>query len=902
MLSDVNTTQISFEGQYISGEAKRLLTNITNNKYVFKGSTGIGGTTVIFNIRNNNFIIISPNVGMIQSKEEKKKEFHSDKQLFIYEGSSDSWYDVKQYLEQSEVQNLIINTTPDQIVNAKDHYYNLLLDIPLFIDEAHLYASDAGFRDSLGQFMELVYNEWRACFTLSTATPFFKCWDIPSNINIDYYKVQRREQVQKHLEISYDKKMISQFVYEQYEMGRKVLVFTNNKNIHTSFKDLRVANLVGDTLRLKLKPYGRGIQVKDLNYDNTDVLILSSSYFAGFDVDQDVSILIVSDQSNEAYKINVNNIVQAYGRCRRNVHQALLVNLLADYDSSKKKRTTYPKSLLELDASYGDFQKQLTSFEIILENPNLKYNEAFSSFFVCSKYVNRAKLMDKLIDDVNNYHLYNEQVLEQALETYGFSVSDYVSEQEKLYKRIGITFSEQLKNLMINGKKNLKKDYNNIKYNLKNKKDGTFSPKLALQYLTAYVLLLCDAKDLQSKLDSKRLYAGEFYRSMQSYLFVNGNNKNLLNKPNKNQLNAASHHKCDNAKKVLSKLTWLTDDWHMLYAIYRINQNQFDDTTTRELSILQSFYNEDLYKKYLESGSNRTTNTRKAIIRELKSMGIELNLKQQEQLKRKVVENFNSLQKGKSFAHYYNHKYLKRVMQDAIIFCLTGGKCGYRKMVDYREYNPMTALPKSLRSTIPLKYIEIDLSSANAQFIDILLNTELADSIYSNLMEKLKITRKQAKNKFNSTLNNHNLSVKQATKVYVMAGYPESKALELARMTAQVEKGSFFKLITQYEQESIEMYCGLLSHRGFRFHDAMVIKESTITDWNMVLPKTIKHQKSQIALPFLPELKIPDSREIKFHIGYYNAPERSYNGPTLGEVRNSDDRVESYKVVRKMAV
>ena len=887
MLSNVNIRTLQFDSKYISGEALEVLTDTKRNKYIVKGSTGIGGTTAILNNNKGIYLIVSPYVGMIKSKEKNRGKYKSEKQFFIYEGSKDSWYELDKLMQCPDDENIIINTTPDQIVNAEYCYYQWMKTIPVFVDEAHLYVQDADFRDCLGQFMELVYNEWEASYILSTATPFYKFSDIPKDVEMDFYKVDHKHQSKKHIDISNDKKAIQQFVYEQNEMERLVVIFTNNKNLHTGFKDLRVTNLVGDMLRKKLAPYNRGTRSYglDLDTNNTDVLMLSSSYFAGFDIDKDCSILTVSEQSNDAWKININNVVQAYGRCRRNVHQALFVNLL----SNKKTAENIPKSVLELGSIYDDYTKKLDSFQTLLLDKNgLMFDEKFRGYVANFEYINRSKIMTDFVNAVNNYQLYNPSVLEQTLIDYGFTISVYESEYDKLQQQIGTQFGERIQNLMKINSVKLLKDFNGIKYKLKNKKDGTFSPKLCLEYLTAYLLKVSDAKQLIQKLDNKRMYPSEFYGYFNSFLAVNGNHKNLLEKPNKEFVRNHQQYQNTKAKLVLDKKIKYADDWYMLYGIHQIGAKKYSGKVARNLNVLQSFFNEDTYKKYMDSGSNRIANTKKGIFKQLKDNAITLTEKELKWLNKKIKENFSALKNGKTFQQYYNPKYLQKVMKEAIIYCLTNGKCGYNKTVDFREYNPITALPKTLRSVIPLKYLEIDLSSANAQFIDILLETNLANSVYKNLMEAFNITRNEAKTKFNSTLNNYKLSVKEAVKIYLKAGYSEEKAEQLAKLTANTQKGSFFKKMTEYEEFLIQTYSSIISGKVIRFHDALIIRESEIKDRNIKLPKVIEFKKDPMPNTFIEFVDIPDKWQIHYHIGYYNAPNKVYDGPINDSLVRSD--------------
>ncbi|MFD0964270.1 hypothetical protein [Pseudofulvibacter geojedonensis] len=869
-----NTKFLTFDSQFISGAALDILTDATANKYIIKGSTGIGGTTAILNYQKGNYIIISPNIGMIKGKEEKSNEgeFESDKQLFIFSDTKDTWADALKYFEDSDKQNLIINTTPDQILSVYDSaVYMKLINIPIFIDEVHAYSQDASYRDSMGAFMELVYNEWKATFTLSTATPVYQGWDIPVGKEIKYFNVSRANQQPKYLDISYNKKDVHQFVYDQYEKDKLVIIFTNNKNLHTSFKDLRVANLVGETLKLKLAPNNRGILLDELNYDETDVLMLSSSYFAGFDIEQECSILIVSDQKNDAHKINVNNIVQCYGRCRTKVHQALFVNLC-------RKNAEYPLYPSQLNAAYKAYKRKVEAYQVVRDTPELKYDAISNGYITSAGYINRMKSIQELLIKINDYHLYNHKVLKQSLEAYGFVIGEYINESEKIYKEIGTTFSEQMQNLINRGSDQLLKDYYNIKYKLRNKEDGTFSPKLGLMYLTAHLLAATGANRVMNKLNNKRVYVGEFYKSVNAFLCINGNTKYHVRQLSSYERNASKNYYDDAISELLKTKSSLTDDWQMLYTIHKIGNNKFPDTVARGLLIQQTFHNQEIYLKYKDTGSNKSKNARNAIIKLLKSEEIELTKNEKDRLKKSIQSNYKRILEGKPIGKYNTRESLKKLMKEAIIFCLTKGKCGKAKRVGFREYSPLTALPNALRTIIPIKYVEVDLTSANPQFIDTILETNKAKEVYRNLMKKRKISRYEAKWVFNSTINNHRLSKARAIEVYCDAGYSKNKAKQLAELTAGVERGSFFKLMTEAEAELIAAYNSIIDGNGMRFHDAIVFKASDIIDKKIVLPTSVLVAKTDEE-GFTELIKDKnDLRKVQFHVGYYNVPGVDYEG------------------------
>lgn len=887
MLSNVNISTLHFKTKYITGEALNVLTDTTKNKYIIKGSTGIGATTAILNYQLGNYIIISPNVGMIKGKEVKKSSFTSDKQLFIYSGSDDTWEDALHYLMYNDVQNLIINTTPDQICKVYDtEVYLMLLDIPIFIDEAHTYPQGASFRKKLGEFMELVYNQWNASFTISTATPIYSFIDIPGNISIEYYRVERTKKQLKHIDVTNDRKAIEQFVYEQYEQNRLVVIFTNDKNIHLSFKELKVGNLVGETLKLKLKPHGRGIDLKDLDYDETDVLIFSSSYYAGFDIEQDCSILIISNQQNEANKINVNNIVQAYGRCRHTVHEALFVNILAERNS-KGETITYPKYLSEVHTNYDGYLERKKEYESILNNFKLNLVAKESGYITNANYINRSLLLHDVLTNINDYQLYNDDVLIQTLNDYGFNTSTYINDIDKVRKKYGSNLKQRMTNLLLLSTDELLNDFSNIKRKLRNKADGSYSPKLALEYLTAYLLKFTDANILIDKLNNKRVNSNEFYKSVNAFLCVNGSTRNHTVQLSKNEVNGSKIYVNDDAKEVLKTIIWLTDNWQMLYSITKIGNDNYSSKIAEEIFITDLLYDKTLYLKYQNNKKNRISNIRSAITKSLKSEEIQVDDVRLNLINNIIKSNSKKLDSDE-FISYNSKKSFKKRMKEAIVFLLTNGMSGKGRTTKHREYNPLTLLPRAFRSIIPIRYVEVDLTSANPQIIDAMLNTDIGLNVYKNLMSSRKITRNEAKTLFNKTLNNYKISVAKAIKIYLDSGYSKDKAKELAMLTAEVGKGVFYEKMTKAEAELTKLYNETLSIKTYRFHDAIVMKESDIIDNNIILPIQLEKAEDDIEM---------QKKQIVFHIGYYNLPGINYEGMVSNKSHSTDKLIANHRMI-----
>jgi hypothetical protein len=846
MLDYERIETIKFSGKYVKGIAKDVLLDFSNNSYLIKGSTGIGATTALLNYKEGNVLIISPNVGMIKGKE--GGNYHSDKQLFIYSDSENNWKEVSIYLDEIALakQNLIINTTPNQILKIKSMnppLYEQLIKMPVFVDEIHAFALNISYREKLGEFMELVYNEWKAVFKLSTATPIFNHIDIPKDKNIQIYNLERENETPKPIRLSSSYRHAKEFVYNEHKKRRLVVVFTNNINLHKSFRDLRVANLVGKNLKLKLTPYGRGNVDVNLNYSDYDVIIISSSYFAGFDLKADCSICIVSEQQCDAYKINIPNFVQAYGRCRKNIHNSLYINVTAKKDKNYKP-IVYPKTIDEVNHSINSFISKLSALQSEVENVSFRYELRNSYYITPSLYVNRLSLLNDTIIKVNDYHQYNNDVLRKILEEYNFIISDYepTDEKSKIEKRI--TFKEKMSNLMMLSNDQLYKYYLDIKLGLKSKGDGAFTSNLALEYLTAYLLKQTNDSNILDKFNNKIVKVNEFYKCVDLFLRSNVNTDYYFEQLTQKQLEACNgRYKNDITTEILKELSWMTDDWQMLYAIYRVKNQELPEAVLRVIKLHEEAYNLELYQQFQDDKKHRVRDTMRAIISNLKTLKVTLDVSEKEWLKERIKSMYRDIDKGKR-VYSITKESLKKEVINCIGFLLTSGSGNHKsKEIKNREYNGLTHLPKGLRCMIPLKYLSIDLDSANAQIVDDILGSNIGLSVYDNLISNLEITRNQAKTQYNKTLNRHYLSLEEAKSFYMDCGYSNVKALWLARKTTNVKKGEFYELLTAVEKRLINNYREILSVESFRFHDALIVSLESLEYNHFSLPTVVKGLK-----------------------------------------------------------
>ena len=141
-----------------------------------------------------------------------------------------------------------------------------------------------------------------------------------------------------------------------------------------------------------------------------------------------------------------------------------------------------------------------------------------------------------------------------------------------------------------------------------------------------------------------------------------------------------------------------------------------------------------------------------------------------------------------------------------------------------RIFNAFTNLSKIYRENeFPFQLKEYDIKSANPQIIDKIFKWSNYTNVYRSLMKARNITRDDAKELFNSTVNKHKLTRSQAEKVYKDAGYSSEQAKQLSALTAGVEKGAFYREMAKHEADIINSFTNAnFENRNFiRLHDAV---------------------------------------------------------------------------------
>jgi|SRR5690554_710187 len=140
------------------------------------------------------------------------------------------------------------------------------------------------------------------------------------------------------------------------------------------------------------------------------------------------------------------------------------------------------------------------------------------------------------------------------------------------------------------------------------------------------------------------------------------------------------------------------------------------------------------------------------------------------------------------------------------------------KIVENREYNPLTAIPKVLRANLPksLKLIEYDIFRANPTFLDIELKIDREQDVYS-LIDK---------HKFNQLINIHkdvkNANIEEIrTELKCVYGERVNEVITEERFN---NKGQLFKDLTKLENKFIRKFVKSNNIENcVRLHDAVIV-------------------------------------------------------------------------------
>jgi hypothetical protein len=223
-------------------------------------------------------------------------------------------------------------------------------------------------------------------------------------------------------------------------------------------------------------------------------------------------------------------------------------------------------------------------------------------------------------------------------------------------------------------------------------------------------------------LDNKRLKANEFYSSLNLFLRVNHTTTYLSEQLTKNQQREAQRVYTNN--NYIEKLcnSWsLIKDWHLLYSVYKVKKGIITKDIERSIIIYQYFYAVAIYNENHKDKTNRIRNTRNYILKQINDKDIKLTEKEKHKLDDIIKARFTRKDLGDTLTNSNTKLHIVKKMVNAILFIWSSGKNELTREVKGREYHSITQLAVAFRRILPIKWLSVDLTSANPQIIDDIL-------------------------------------------------------------------------------------------------------------------------------------------------------------------------------------
>lgn len=140
------------------------------------------------------------------------------------------------------------------------------------------------------------------------------------------------------------------------------------------------------------------------------------------------------------------------------------------------------------------------------------------------------------------------------------------------------------------------------------------------------------------------------------------------------------------------------------------------------------------------------------------------------------------------------------------------------KIIDSREYNPLSKIPSVLRGCLPFDVKEYDIKRAFPTFIDIELKTDYRNTAYEILDKK----------EFAMFLNaNIESKISYANAIKGLTRLYNDKAIDVLTIDRYNERGRIFKDLTRYEKDYIDKFIKLNNLKNYvRLHDGVFVLNS----------------------------------------------------------------------------
>ena len=803
------------ESKFVSdcGDLVKELTSFKKPLYINKQSTGMGVTTVFLNCLDKNILILSPNVGMVQSKEQQGKYGHVS---YIYGSAGGAWGMARDMVSKGKHVN--INATADNFIalrkNNQELYKDLLSKFYIVIDEWHaIYNND--YSETLPELYQIIL-ESPLSYVVTTGTSIYPELEVPTEVEI--LNIAHKNPELKEVTVAVRQEgsdltnnLIARHISDCLKLKLKPCISTNDARRVGVCSHLTKEILAGEKMNAKAKLRANVNEVKEIG--DAEVAFFSTRYNTGSDFYGDVSINVIADGYSKVDNKSIQEVIQSLGRAREGYQNARII-----YKPVNGLRTV---SSIISDIKQNDRNDKMYAFNT---------RDLFKELQMVQTYTS----VDSFVNNLKGYGI-TPKIEDQG---------DYVSMPQSS------ALIPSIKYLMSHEIEVIEKSFKHVLNNIQGDAVDTFlyEEKVVTSYLVWKLIHLgvVELEELESYHNIKKT------DRIIPYILKQVNDKRI------EVVQCLEWLKIINAKKKVkkickteTKLEVQDEEYLRRWVLSNVSINRrFKDAVLNEINKIVGGSDKHI-EKFGHNGVNAgitiaTGNTNKLLMKDVKKnilRNIKSDMKRLEiPFDDSISERYNKvsdsltkqLREGSSLnkvIYLLSHDkdyYIKRFdWFGKYLFCTKYGlfKTGFKVThKDNREYNPATKVPKIFKKFTSIQFYEYDIISANPTIIDNLTNSNLAGSIYSNIMVKNECSRNQAKVIYNRALNNH--FDRNRFKTLKEFGYSNEAAAHIANLGSK--KGELFKLITSIEAGLIfdfQINNEMDIYNTIRVHDGIICFE-----------------------------------------------------------------------------
>ena len=807
---------------YITTRNAPELFKFERNLFIHKKSTGIGGTTAALSITDKRIVLVSPLTSMIKDKESQHNKPH---QLFVYSKSRSRLKDVLQE-DGSLKHNFVLNTTPEQLINRPDIFEKLLHDAYFILDEFDYYTT-ATYR--LNKMEPFINGIKRASYpiVMTTATPAFDYVDAKYVCpDFDVITVTNSQYVEQTVHVqSHDQLLMK--VANQLQQGNRVLVAVNDKQIiHklvNEFKMYGTQRYLGDALTAKTAERER-YTADEMYYSNKSEInpnanlhIISTKNAIGWDFTlQNSAVYVVTEEADEANSWTPQLIRQAIGRVRSQPTEICL----------------FVKQLIDRDTNSPFTQKQkLERFEH--QKRELKQNYTPESLL---------KLHEQMT--------YVQSEFTKIMKIYGFKV-DYAPLQfDGRIASISTNFQKGWDEIQKHDEDTLKQL---VKYCINNiqGKLGGVPNRIAVKLFATYIFKKTGMKRPRARMDEVLAAVNGLCYAVESIrVQISENSARRIAVTDQDVLDRADELWCSDMtfQQSLTAIMYIHTVYCMNNVIPADVMEKLEARHTFETKLADIIQNAcEKYRAFTPkemwiaaqsvdwSYVRKQAHNAVRYLCENKKRVMEIYDKAIDSVKKELTDPDTHVQividrlrnsKAVQLSNYREH----------IMFACHKHVTNHREVGNgnfkvktvnkdsHREYNPTVMCMRELRYVLPWQTQRTDIASGYPRYVDHLLGTDVAYKLYDLMVEKLEVTRAQAKVIVNKAFNNHYQDHKKVVRQLKSWKVYTNQQVEKLADIITAEKGSFFYQASQWERAVMASYAKE-NHlqRYIRVHDELMV-------------------------------------------------------------------------------